>query len=193
MTEYTGKHPEFADEIRDLCPALEVTEQFGSVAGPPTGQHAQTATSDGTAPQRLGEYRILREIARGGMGIVYEAVQESLGRRVALKALPFQSLPDANHLERFRREAQAAAKLHHTNIVPVFGVGEHQGVHYFAMQFIQGQPLNSVLHELKARRRPDAPDAGEPGETPSLGPRGRARPGADRHAGRGAEDRPVPG
>ena len=88
------------------------------------------------------------------MGIVYEAVQEPLGRRVALKALPFQSLPDANHLERFRREAQAAAKLHHTNIVPVFGVGEHQGVHYFAMQFIEGQPLSSVLHGLKARRVP---------------------------------------
>ena len=167
LTEYTGKHPELAAEIRDLFPALVVTEQFGSVAGPPTGQHAQTATSDGTAPQRLGEYRILREIARGGMGIVYEAVQESLGRRVALKALPFQSLPDANHLERFRREAQAAAKLHHTNIVPVFGVGEHQGVHYFAMQFIKGQPLNSVLHELKARRRPGAPDAGEPAESPT--------------------------
>ena len=162
LTEYTGKHPEFADEIRDVCPTLEVTEQFGSVSGPPTHQDSQTATSDGTAPQQLGEYRILREIARGGMGIVYEAVQESLGRRVALKALPFQSLPDGNHLERFQREAQAAARLHHTNIVPVFGVGEHQGVHYFAMQFIQGQPMNSVLHELKTRCRPDARDAPRP-------------------------------
>ncbi len=141
----------------DPFSARVVIEQLGSVAGPPTGQHTQTATSDGTAPQRLGEYRIIREVGRGGMGIVYEAVQESLGRRVALKVLPFQSLSDANHLERFRREAQAAAKLHHTNIVPVFGVGEHRGVHYFGMQFIEGQPLNSVLQELKARRRPGAP------------------------------------
>ena len=173
LTEYTGKHPELAAEIRDLFPALVVIEQFGSVAGPATGPHAQTATSEGPAPRQLGEYRILREVARGGMGIVYEAVQESLGRHVALKVLPFQSLADANHLERFRREAQAAAKLHHTNIVPVFGVGEHEGVHYFAMQFIQGQPLNSVLHELKCRRQLRTPDAGDPAEAPSSFPAGR--------------------
>ena len=73
------------------------------------------------------------------MGVVYEAVQESLGRHVALKVLPFQRLMLPTHLERFRREARAAARLHHTNIVPVFGVGEHDGVHYYAMQFIQGQ------------------------------------------------------
>jgi len=172
LTEYTGKHPALAAEIRDLFPALVVIEQFGSVAGPVTGPDAQnaTATADGTAPRQLGEYRILREVARGGMGIVYEAVQESLGRHVALKVLPFQSLADVNHLERFRREAQAAAKLHHTNIVPVFGVGEHEGVHYFAMQFIQGQPLNAVLHELKCRRQLRMPAAGEPAEAYSSVP-----------------------
>ena len=122
----------------------------------------RTATSDGTAPRQLGEYRILREVARGGMGIVYEAVQESLGRHVALKVLPFQSLANATHRERFRREARAAANLHHTNIVPVFGVGEHDGIHYFAMQFIQGQALDSVLREVNHLRRarmngPDKP------------------------------------
>jgi len=173
LTEYTGKHPELAAEIRDLFPALVVIEQFGSVAGPATGPDARNATAEGPAPRQLGEYRILREVARGGMGIVYEAVQESLGRHVALKVLPFQSMADSNHLERFRREAQAAAKLHHTNIVPVFGVGEHEGVHYFAMQFIKGQPLNSVLHELKSRRQPKAPDAGEPAKAPSSVPAGR--------------------
>ena len=101
------------------------------------------------------------------MGVVYEAVQESLGRHVALKVLPFHGATNAVYRERFRREAQVAAKLHHTNIVPVFGVGEHDGVHYFAMQFIQGQGLDAVLREVRSSRqnrktppgRPDDPDA----------------------------------
>jgi len=167
LTDYTARYPELEAEIRDLFPAMVVIEQFGSVGGPPTDSHGKTATSDGTVPRQLGEYRILREVARGGMGIVYEAVQESLGRHVALKVLPFQGLANANQFERFRREAQAAAKLHHSNIVPVFGVGEHEGVHYFAMQFIRGQSLDSVLHALRCRRGTKAPLAGEPAEAPS--------------------------
>src|SRR5262249_14734569 len=107
---------------------------------------------DTRVPEWMGEYRILREVARGGMGIVYEAVQESLGRHVALKVLPRQSLTQPTHLERFRREAKAVARLHHTNIVPVFGVGEHEGVHYYAMQFIHGQGLDSVLKEVQKLR-----------------------------------------
>jgi eukaryotic-like serine/threonine-protein kinase len=173
LTEYTARYPDLEAEIRDLFPALVVIEQFGSVGGPPTGPHAQLATAGDAVPRQLGEYRILREVARGGMGIVYEAIQESLGRHVALKVLPFQSLAGANHLERFHREAQAAAKLHHTNIVPVFGVGEHEGVHYFAMQFIHGQALDGVLHELKCRRQAKGLDAGEPADAPSSVPAGR--------------------
>src|SRR5262249_14165505 len=109
----------------------------------------------------------LREVARGGMGIVYEAVQESLGRHVALKVLPPHGLVDAKHLERFRREARAAARLHHTNIVPVFGVGEHEGIHYYAMQFIQGQGLNAVLQELKGRRQQGTAPGAEQGQGPA--------------------------
>ena len=75
-------------------------------------------------PDRLGDYILLRAIGSGGMGIVYEAIQDSLGRRVALKMLPFHHLGDATRLERFRREARAAAQLHHPHILPVFGVGE---------------------------------------------------------------------
>jgi hypothetical protein len=88
--------------------------------------------------QQLGDYQILREVGRGGMGVVYEAQQLSLGRHVAIKVLPSHALLDPRHLGRFQREARSAAKLHHTNIVPVFGVGEQDGLHYYVMQFITG-------------------------------------------------------
>src|SRR5207245_6168648 len=90
---------------------------------------------------QVGDYRIIREIGHGGMGVVYEAEQISLGRRVALKVLPWQVARDRTTLERFRREARASARLHHTNIVPVFEVGQDGEVSYYAMQFIQGQSL----------------------------------------------------
>jgi WD40 repeat protein/serine/threonine protein kinase/tetratricopeptide (TPR) repeat protein len=110
---------------------------------------AETADSDRPLPERLGDFRILREVGRGGMGIVYEAEQVSLGRRVALKVLPRHALLDPEAVERFRRESRAAAGLHHTNIVQVFGTGEQDGLHYFVMQFIPGVGLNVLLGELK--------------------------------------------
>src|SRR5207248_3957145 len=97
----------------------------------------------------LGDFRIVREIGRGGMGVVYEAVQISLGRRVALKVLPFAAAIDAKQLQRFKNEAQAAAHLQHTNIVPVYHVGCERGVHFYAMQFIEGQTLAAVIRELR--------------------------------------------
>jgi serine/threonine protein kinase/formylglycine-generating enzyme required for sulfatase activity/Tfp pilus assembly protein PilF len=147
LTEYTDKYPDMAERIRELFPAMVMMEDLGSVDGAPS------PLSRVAPPQRLGEYRILREVGRGGMGIVYEAVQESLGRHVALKVLPFAPVRDGNQQERFRREAKSAAQLHHSNIVPVFGVGEHEGTLYYAMQFIQGQGLDVVLGEIRRLRR----------------------------------------
>ena len=115
-----------------------------------------------TRLERLGDYRILREVGRGGMGVVYEAEQESLGRRVALKVLPDSALADAQQVLRFQREARAAARLHHTNIVPVFGVGQDDGHHYYVMQFIPGMGLDAVLEELRRLRR-GAGSASPPG------------------------------
>jgi serine/threonine protein kinase len=152
VSEYTDKYPDLAEQIRELFPALVAMEQLGSVAGPPTGPFEPKAGDRDILPELLGDYRILREVGRGGMGVVYEAVQESLGRHVALKILPFHRLMDPLHLERFRREARAAAQLHHTNIVPVFGVGQAEGIHYYAMQFIQGQGLDAVLQEVRRLR-----------------------------------------
>ena len=102
-----------------------------------------------TCLMQFGDFRIVREIGKGGMGIVYEAEQVSLGRHVALKVLPMSMLIDAEAKRRFEREAKSAAKLHHTNIVPIFGVGEQDGMPYYVMQFIQGQGLDAVLEELK--------------------------------------------
>ena len=116
----------------------------------------------------LWDFRLLREVGRGGMGIVYEAEQISLGRRVALKVLPFAATMDPKQLQRFKNEAQAAAHLHHTNIVPVFGVGCERGVHYYAMQFIEGQTLAHVIADLRAHA--DLPGKADPYEEATAAP-----------------------
>jgi eukaryotic-like serine/threonine-protein kinase len=164
LSEYAEKYPELADQIRELFPALLAMEELGSKADQATGPYGIGAEFASPMPERLGDYRILREIARGGMGIVFEAVQESLGRHVALKVLPQYRLSDPSQLERFQREARAAAMLHHTNIVPVFGVGEHNGVHHYAMQYIQGQSLDAVLREVKRMREAEPAEAAAPSE-----------------------------
>jgi serine/threonine protein kinase/formylglycine-generating enzyme required for sulfatase activity/tetratricopeptide (TPR) repeat protein len=152
LKEYIDRHPELAAEIKEVFPAMALMENVAladdSLVGEDTsgrGDHLP----ESPPPAQLGDYRILREVGRGGMGIVYEAEQVSLGRHVALKVLPRKVLLDAAQKRRFEREAKAAAKLHHTNIVPVFGVGEHEGLPYYVMQFIQGLGLDDVLRELK--------------------------------------------
>jgi eukaryotic-like serine/threonine-protein kinase len=158
LSEYAEQYPELAADIRELFPSLVMMEELGSDVEQPTDIATTALYCHEPAPQQLGDYRILREIGRGGMGIVYEAVQESLGRHVALKVLPPNRQKSPIQLMRFQREARAAALLHHTNIVPVFGVGEHEGVHYYAMQYIEGQGLDSVLRDV-LRFRLDARQA----------------------------------
>jgi serine/threonine protein kinase len=108
-----------------------------------------TIPSSSQAPQRLGDFEVVRELGRGGMGVVYEARQLSLNRKVALKVLAPGLGLTAKVLERFRREAEAAAKLHHTNIVPVFATGEQDGVHFYAMELIVGPSLDLVIKHLR--------------------------------------------
>ncbi len=150
LKEYIDRHPHLAAEIKEVFPAMALMENVAladeSLASAATGP---ATPSESLPPQQLGDYRILREVGRGGMGIVYEAEQVSLGRHVALKVLPRQMFVEDSQRRRFEREAKAAAKLHHTNIVPVFGVGEHDGMPYYVMQFIQGLGLDDVLDELK--------------------------------------------
>ncbi len=151
LSEYTARYPEHAEEIRDLFPALVMMEQIAPDSEAATSFFTGSSLREQLVehPERLGDYRILREIGRGGMGIVYEAEQVSLGRHVALKVLPQQLRPNLKQMQRFEREARSAARLHHTNIVPVFGVGEEGGLHYYVMQYIQGLGLDAVLDELR--------------------------------------------
>lgn len=145
VEEYASAHPAQAEEIRELFPTIAAMEKLKSDKESLSGGRASLGP---TKLERLGDLRIIREIGRGGMGIVYEAEQESLGRRVAVKVLPKQSLLDDKHLRRFRREAKTAARLHHTNIVPVLGVGEQDGYHYYVMQIIRGVGLDEVIPHL---------------------------------------------
>lgn len=148
-------YPQHADQLRELLPAMRLLMQFKSSAA---AGHAAMPVID-EAPATLGDYRLLREVGRGGMGIVYEAQQLSLKRRVAVKVLPFPATLDPKRLQRFHNEAQAAAQLHHTHIVPVYAVSQAHGFHYYAMQFIDGQTLAAAVDELrhtKARMHSDS-------------------------------------
>jgi serine/threonine protein kinase len=153
LKEYTDRYPELADDIRSLFPAMVDLEQAEEVRqDAPETEGRAASPPNPPAVSQVGDYLILREIGHGGMGIVYEAEQVSLGRRVALKILPRHIARDGKMLERFRREARAAARLHHTNIVPVFEVGREGDTCYYAMQYIQGQSLDLVYGEIRRLR-----------------------------------------
>jgi serine/threonine protein kinase len=143
-SELLTRHPDLAGELQSFFAGQE---QIGGLAAP-LRQVVEPILGEGITGT-LGDFRIVREVGRGGMGIVYEAEQISLRRRVALKVLPFAATMDARHLQRFHNEAQAAACLHHTNIVPVYFVGCERGVHFYAMQFIDGQPLSEVIRQMR--------------------------------------------
>jgi hypothetical protein len=130
--ELLARYPQLAEQLSACLAGMEFIHK---AAGPQT------------TPTRLGDFRIVREIGRGGMGAVFEAEQISLGRRVALKILRFGTVSDPEALDRFRREAETVARLHHTNIVPIYSVGNEAGVNYYAMQYIDGKSLDLVLRE----------------------------------------------
>jgi serine/threonine protein kinase len=147
---YIAQHPEIAAELAECLAGLDFIH---AAAGNWRETSLESISVDHAAissPAPLGDFRIVREIGRGGMGVVYEAMQLSLGRRVALKVLPFAAALDPKQLQRFKNEAQAAAQLHHTNIVPVYAVGCERGVHFYAMQLIQGHSLSMLIRQMRA-------------------------------------------
>jgi serine/threonine protein kinase/WD40 repeat protein len=158
LAEYLERYPDLADDIRDVFPALLLMDEIDP------NLRELSPHADGP-PRQIGDYRLVRRIGAGGMGVVYEAEQLSLGRCVALKVLSPQALGDSKAQERFRREARSAAQLHHTNIVPVFEVGQEGGVSYYAMQLIAGPSLDQVIREL--RRQREQATTGRLDETPA--------------------------
>jgi serine/threonine protein kinase len=164
VEQYAARHPEAAELIRRALGSLRLVESVGNDPGP------TDPASDSMISGLLGDFRIIREVGRGGMGVVYEAEQVSLRRRVALKVLPFAAVMDPRSMQRFKNEALAAAGLDHPNVVKVHAVGCDRGVHYIAMQFVDGR----TLAELIAERQPAPTGAGAPSVSP-----GAAAPAAE--------------
>ncbi len=165
VKEYADRFPEHAEQIHEVFPALAEVELAAvgpDASRPSTASHVRSpqATADQAGPrtetpawvsalERLGDYRIIREIGGGGMGIVYEAEREALHSRVALKVMHPKLRNRSDYNRWFLREARAAAGLHHTNIVTVIDYGQHDDVCYYAMQFIAGHSLERVLKDVK--------------------------------------------
>ena len=222
LTEYIGRYPALADEIRELFPALVEIEQLGSVGGsrpsrrqqggvgstaptqgdasatdaydPAAGPAATAGDTAGLLPERLGDYRILRVIGEGGMGVVYEAVRESLKSRVALKVMHPRFRASAGYLRRFHNEARSAAQLHHTNIVSVFDYGEHDGICYYAMQYIAGHGLDEILADVRRLRSNQGQEQAGPVEAgPDPNTKGQPAPPSGRSTTRPRpRPRPIP-
>ncbi|MGH9676969.1 MAG: protein kinase domain-containing protein, partial [Candidatus Acidiferrum sp.] len=154
VEEYARQFPEIAAVLREVLTAVKL------MRGPATG--SSLPINETSLPTTLGEYQLLRVAGRGGMGVVYEAEHIVEKQRIAIKVLPFAATLDVLQLMRFKNEAQAAALLQHANIVPVYGMGSDQGVHYYAMEFIDGQTLAQVIATLRRAEAARTGSATEP-------------------------------
>ncbi len=154
IEEYVAKYPQHAEMIMAIFPPIVMMEHAREAQASSSRLSSRTASSGqkpsaAQIPDRLGDFQLLREIGRGGMGVVFEAVQQSLKRHVALKVMSDVAAGSDQRRARFVREAEAAAQLHHTNIVGVFGTGDENGYLFYAMQLIHGTPLNEVIAAVK--------------------------------------------
>jgi serine/threonine protein kinase len=153
-------HDGFGPCARRLSPS-RIVDTNGPMSRSRGEDHPMPAMNPRESLRRLGDFELVRELGRGGMGVVYEARQVSLNRKVALKVLSGGLGLTDRAVQRFRREAEAAAKLHHTNIVPVYATGEQDGTHFYAMELIEGPSLDHVIRQLRASQA-GAAQAAEP-------------------------------
>ncbi|MBM3967035.1 MAG: hypothetical protein FJ308_18520, partial [Planctomycetes bacterium] len=170
IDDYVQQYPEHSELIRSIFPSLMLVERVSAAtresgvgrsdrssiagdgledrgAGGSEGIPASELKS-GNFPKSFGDFEVIRRIGSGGMGVVYEAIQRSLQRHVALKVMNTIASEKPQNQVRFRREAESAAGLHHTNIVPIFGIGNDHGLQYYAMQLIEGISLHEVIESV---------------------------------------------
>jgi serine/threonine protein kinase/WD40 repeat protein len=164
--DFAGRYPDLAEDILSALQGLElvhglVGQASGSFGPGSPGRNLESG-------RRIAGYRVVRELGRGGMGTVYEAVHVSLDRPVALKVLGTHAAPDSSARRRFLNEARTAAGLHHTHIVPVFDVGQAGGLCYYAMQRIEGSGLDRVVRYLRRTRPAQLWGSTDPGKGDSL-------------------------
>jgi serine/threonine protein kinase/tetratricopeptide (TPR) repeat protein len=172
--EFLQRHRQIAAVLSECLDGLEFLQRAGSSLMPAAS--ADDPNEELPPATVLGDFRIIREIGRGGMGVVYEAEQLSLGRHVAFKVLPLADSLDSRQRQRFHIEAQAAALLQHEHIVPVIAVGCQRGVHFLAMRLINGWSLAEVIARLRNQEgldlrpgsRSGTLDPGETATTESL-------------------------
>ena len=161
IEEFAARYPDLKDDVRAGLEGLELVHGLlglGSAQGSGSGR-GSVVDHRIESGRRIAGYRVVRELGRGGMGTVYEAVHVGLDRPVALKVLGVHAAPDTSARRRFLNEARTAAGLHHTHIVPVFDVGQVGGLCYYAMQRIEGSGLDCVVRHLR-RSRPPLPGGG---------------------------------
>lgn len=152
IEEFERRYPDHSGEIRRMLETIEFLERGKmTVIAPGSKSPPGGLKESAPFPQRFGDLRVVRELGRGGMGIVFEAVEERLGRKVAVKVLPRHALSDEAARQRFFREARAIAKLQHPNIVPIYSLGEQDDVPFFVMRLIDGQGLDRLASELPER------------------------------------------
>ena len=161
--ELMQRYAPVAKELADCLDGIDLVQDVATQIRSPN------VTRSVLPSQTLGDFSILREIGRGGMGVVYEAEQLSLGRAVALKVLPFAAMLDEKQLQRFKNEAKAAATLNHPNIVPVHFVGTERSVHFYAMQLIDGLSLADIIDATQKKLSKSVQD-------PKVGPTAETQP-----------------
>ena len=156
LEDFERRYPDHAADLREIFSTLLMAERMDNELSRANQLKAQQQQDNFEYPRQIGDFELLHELGRGGMGVVFAARQISLNRMVAIKLLARHLATDAKFAERFAREARSAARLQHPHIVAVFSNGSEQGFSYYSMQLVEGKNLAEVLTGVKRLLEDDA-------------------------------------